>query len=187
MSEPKPRSRRLTRIFVNREFQVRMMRRAGLPLTIITTIFAILIYLYTPEKVTYTGDQLRVIGLGGLAVLFVFVWAGIHWSLWLFSSRVAGPLLALKNTLKEVAAGNLTARLTVRKRDELQEHTEHLNQTLESLQARVKRINQFCSFATREIIAMQESDPQNKNLSRMAELVESIEESLSDFQVTEKI
>ena len=85
-----------------------------------------------------------------------------------------------------VAAGDLTVRLRVRKKDELQEHTEHLNQTISSLQDRVKRINQFCGFATREVETMQQSDPGSKNLARMAELIRSIEESLEDFQVVVK-
>ncbi len=176
------RHRRLARIFINRGFQLRMLRRAVTPLLVSCLALCAALILFTPGE-SYSGGQLRLAGLVGLALVFLFGAGGVLWSLWLFSSRVAGPLLQLERTLGEMAAGDLTVRMRVRQRDELQEHTRHLNRTIESVQARVIRITQFCDFALRSIEEMQQTDPKNPSLSRMLDLVRSIQESVADFHV----
>lgn len=160
-----------------------MLRRALAPLLLLTVAFATVLFFLAPGAGSFSGQQIRWVGLAGLGSLFVFAAGGIFWSLWLFSSRVAGPLLQLQRTLEMMAAGDLTARMRVRKKDELQEHTDYLNRTVESLQNRVVRIKQFCDYTRRSIEEMQTRDPNNPNLSRMLDLVGSIEESVGDFRV----
>lgn len=177
------RQRRFARLFVNRGFQLRMLRRAVAPLLTLSIAVSAFLVAYTPLDGTFSGGQVRDLGLALLGGVLVFGMGGIIWSLWLFSSRVAGPLLQLERTLQEVSSGNLVVRMRVRERDELQEHTAHLNQTIESLQSRVVRINQFCEFARRSVEEMQAADPKNPNLERILDLVGSIEESVRDFKV----
>ena len=160
-----------------------MLRRAVSPLLALSLILGAVLFSYTPSERAYSAAELRTAGLLIILSLFLFGTGGIVWSVWLFSSRVAGPLLQLERTLREVAAGTLTARMRVRQRDELQEHTVHLNQTIESLQGRVVRITQFCDFARRSIEEMRQADPENERLARILDLVSSIEESVDDFHV----
>lgn len=178
-----PPQRRFARLFVNRGFQLRMLRRAVAPLLALSLSIGAVLVVYTPPGGVYSGTELRTFGLLGLTSLFLFGTGGIMWSLWLFSSRVAGPMLQLQRTLQEVASGNLVVRMRVRQRDELQEHTAHLNRTIESLQGRVVRITQFCEFARRSVQEMRAGDPENPNLARILDLVTSIEESVGDFHV----
>ncbi len=171
------------RFFINRAFQLRMMRRAGIPLTLITVTVAAAIYFFTGGGNNYSADQLRLAGYVGLALLFAFSWLGIYWSLWLYSSRIAGPLINLRHTLQEVAEGDLRVRMQTRKKDELKEQADHLNHTIISLQDRVKRINQFCAYTLNTIDEMREQNPDLGHLDKLRELTMSIQESVEDFKV----
>ncbi|MBI3395383.1 MAG: methyl-accepting chemotaxis protein [Spirochaetia bacterium] len=178
-ARPYVRNRRL----VDRFFQIRMLRRAGAPLVVSTIAAAVGIVFVTSGDRQFSSSELRWAVLGVLFLVNVIAFAGLTWSLFLYSSHLAGPLVNLRRTLEIVAKGDLTARSRVRKDDELQEHANHLNAAIGSLQARVKRINQFCKYTRSTIEDMKKTDPESKQLDRLLELVKSIEESIEDFRV----
>lgn len=165
------------------KFQFRMMRRAGLPVTVSALAALGGIYFVTDPLAGFEISDYRWIGIIGLAGLYIITMSGIVWSLFLYSSRLSGPLVGLRKTLQVVADGDLTARLKVRKNDELHEQAEHLNKTIISLQDRVKRINQFCKYTHTALEQMREKGENPESLDHLLGLVRSIEESVHDFKV----
>lgn len=51
----------------------------------------------------------------------------------LFSHRIAGPLPKIYRALDEIAQGNFSVRLTLRKKDELKELADHINKMAQKL------------------------------------------------------
>lgn len=160
-----------------------MLRRATAPVVLTTVVVVVLIWTATSIDHELHASELRWPALGVLLGFNIVSFLGVAWSLFLYSSRLAGPLVNLSRTLKSVAGGDLTVRARVRKDDELQEHAEHLNTTIMSVQDRIKRINQFCKFAHTTLDEMRASDPDSKEVGKMLDLVRSIEESVEDFRV----
>ncbi|HMU83211.1 MAG TPA: HAMP domain-containing protein [Leptospiraceae bacterium] len=167
------------------KFQLRLVRRAMLPLAVLSAAAMVVIWSATTGRHEYSMDELRWLGIGGVALLFVASLVGVGWSLMLYSSRLAGPLVHLEKTLAAIAAGDLSTRVHLRKDDELQEHAAHLNRTFMSLQDRVKRIHQYCRYA-RETVDRLAASPDVKDkdqLDQMRQLIGFIEEALQDFKV----
>ncbi len=160
-----------------------MLRRATAPVLLTTIVVIGFIWTATSIDRELHASELRWPALGVLVGFNIVSFLGVAWSLFLYSSRLAGPLVNLSRTLKSVAGGDLTVRARVRKDDELQEHAEHLNATIMSVQDRIKRINQFCKFAHTTLDEMRGSDPNSKEVDKMLDLVRSIEESVEDFRV----
>ena len=169
--------------FVDAKFQIRMMKRAALPISLVFIAAMAGVYVFTQPGGTYTVHDYRIMGFIGMSILFLASIAGIFWSLFLYSSRLAGPLKNLRRTLEIIASGDLTVRARVRKEDELQEQVEYLNRAILSIHERVKRIHQFCRYTRSTVEQMRQSGLTEKNLDQLLDLVKSIEESVTDFKV----
>ncbi len=167
------------------KFQLRLVRRTLLPLFLISTFAMAVIVFATSGEHTYTMSELRWMGLGGITALFLASLVGAGWSLMLYSSRLAGPLIHLEKTLEAIARGDLSTRVQLRKDDELQEHAAHLNKTFISLQDRVKRISQYCKYAraTVDKLAAAPDAVNKEQLDQMRGLIGFIEEAVQDFKV----
>lgn len=145
------------------------------------------IWFATGVQHDYTMSELRWMGIAGITALFLASLVGVAWSLVLYSTRLAGPLIHLEKVLGQIASGDLAARVQLRKSDELQEHGAHLNRAFISMADRVKRIHQYCKYTRTKIHEMTEkggSDPAvAAQLKQIEDLVGLIEEAVSDFKV----
>lgn len=175
------------RVPVKYKFQFRLIRRAMFPLLGLAGISMAVIWYATQGNHEYSMAQLRWMGWGGVIAFCLTSLLGVGWSLMLYSRRLAGPLMHLEKVLGQIAKGDLSTRIQLRKDDELQEHAAHLNLTFLSLQDRVKRIHQYCRYTqeTLEKLAGQDSlSPHEKSqLERIRELIRLIEEAVEDFRV----
>ncbi|MCE9596471.1 MAG: methyl-accepting chemotaxis protein [Spirochaetia bacterium] len=175
------------RVPLKYKFQFRLIRRAMFPLFALAILSMSIIWYATQGTHEYTMSQLRWMGWCGVVALCLASLIGVGWSLILYSRRLAGPLIHLEKVLAEIAKGDLSARIHLRKDDELQEHATHLNLTFLSLQDRVKRIHQYCRYTqeTLEKLVSQDSlSPHEKSqLERIRELIRLIEEAVGDFRV----
>jgi len=169
------------------KFQFRLVRRTLLPLLLFSLIASGIIIYATDGQHEYSMTSLRWMGLAGIACLWCASVMGVAWSLMLYSSRLAGPLIHLEKVLKQISDGDLYVRIKLRKDDELQEHAAHLNRTFLSLQDRVKRIHQYCRYTreTLEKLARQDSvtAQEKQQLDQLRELIRLIEEAVADFRV----
>lgn len=98
----------------------------------------------------------------------------------LLSHRIAGPLYRFEHDLEEMAKGDLTKRISLRKTDQLTELKEALNTMVDSLDQRIGRIKNSAS-RSKDLLSKKD-DPENiQKLSREIELLKS---EIDNFKVT---
>lgn len=100
--------------------------------------------------------ELALSATAGRAVQVLVVWVLVGLLLlgvvfWVLRVRVMGPLLELEAGLRRVAEGDLSARVTVRRTDELGRVAELFNETARVLQRRAEQQGRFA--AAGELIA----------------------------------
>lgn len=72
--------------------------------------------------------------LGGLGILYYYTLRQSH--------RIAGPVYVLENRLRELAQGNLTGRMRLRKGDYFQDTAELFNETVGTLREQVSTLSE---------------------------------------------
>jgi len=139
---------RRTRYFVERGFQLRFAR--------VVILFAFVSSVFTGLTIFYTtfmmlGERLAdVYPQGRLAEIFrnahlalavdlVVILPFIFYGSLVFSHRVAGPLPKIYNTLRQIGQGNFDIHLVLRKKDELKDLAEVINQMAKDLKEREKK------------------------------------------------
>ncbi len=139
---------RRTRYFVERGFQLRFAR--------VVILFAFVSSVFTGLTIFYTtfmmlGERLAdVYPQGRLAEIFrnahlalfvdlIVILPFIFYGSLVFSHRVAGPLPKIYNTLRQIGQGNFDIHLVLRKKDELKDLAEVINQMAKDLKEREKK------------------------------------------------
>jgi methyl-accepting chemotaxis protein len=137
--------------FVKKEFQFRFILKFCLILLIGVVISTGLLFLFSQDTLTSSFDQSRlVIKSTGLAILPSVLYtnlitlglitlATIIVTL-LVSHKIAGPMFRFEKELKEIGAGDLTRRVTLRERDQVTDMADRLNNMIASLQDKVIEI-----------------------------------------------
>ena len=135
------------RILIKRAFQLRYVGAILFFVLLITLISTITIYAaifpYLSEKLANVYPQGRLVMvlrnanmkvlMSTAVVLPIAVWFGI-----MFSHRIAGPWYRMEVILREIAEGSLTARVNLRKGDELQSLGDAINEVTDNLRAMAK-------------------------------------------------
>ena len=135
------------RILIKRAFQLRYVGAILFFVLLITLISTITIYAaifpYLSEKLANVYPQGRLVMvlrnanmkvlMSTAVVLPIAVWVGI-----MFSHRIAGPWYRMEVILREIAEGSLTARVNLRKGDELQSLGDAINEVTDNLRAMAK-------------------------------------------------
>lgn len=106
------------------------------------------------------------IGISGILV-FVYV-----------SHRIAGPLFRFEKSLEEVASGNLSHRIKLRKTDQLTELQESLNRLIERVDSDIQDIKQDVSRAQKII----KENP--SNVEALKEAIENLKKKLEAFKTS---
>lgn len=101
----------------------------------------------------------------------------------LFSHRIAGPLYRFEKTLKQIEDGDLTARINLRKSDQLTEIKEAFNSLTHSLDARVGKIKAHLSEIERALAIS--NDPQAS--ARILEILKRLKDEIRHFKVTSNL
>jgi HAMP domain-containing protein len=95
-------------------------------------LFTTAVALSTEERAFLEHEFfITLIALGMCSALFLI---GMTALLLRYSHRIAGPLYHFQRVLREVTSGNRSARITLRKSDELQELARDFNQMMDSLE-----------------------------------------------------
>ena len=97
-------------------------------------------------------------------VLIALVWRGSILS----SHRIAGPVYVFARQIRAVGAGDLTARINLRDKDQFMEEAAEINAGLDALQARVESIKNLAA----ELEGMQETGGDTG--AQVARLVEEL-------------
>src|SRR5574337_505141 len=103
------------------------------------------------------------------AMVGVFILLGFHSVL--VSHRVAGPLFGFRRTLKEIGEGDLTARATIRRFDYLWKEADSINEMLDGLGGRFRRLQEEYGRAYAMWLQFKDSLPPEmaEELSRRSE------------------
>ena len=93
--------------------------------------------------------------------------------------------MRIQRTFEDALHGDLTQRIRLREKDELRETAEQLNHMLDSLQSRIRRIDQMSRFMHDTLEAMLlEAPPEKKEqLLKLDDLARGVKEAIADFKL----
>jgi methyl-accepting chemotaxis protein len=138
--KPKKRVRKIHNYLVSKEIQFRMVITNFLYLCLISLVLILTIlspYFYDIFNddelwVQYLSAKTFIVLLDRLfiALPLIFVISFIHFIV--LTHRFCGPVMNIKNTMQEVARGNLTRKVYLRKNDFLKEEAATLNHMIDN-------------------------------------------------------
>lgn len=92
-------------------------------------------------KWSFIIDDIFYSNLIKLSICFALFLIIMFYTVFKLTHRYYGPLVSILRFLKELQAGNYTARIKLRKKDELQELADNLNLLAETLQKKYPPTN----------------------------------------------
>ena len=113
-----------------------------------------------------------VIGMGIIGMV-VFV---------LLSHRIAGPLYRFEKTLEAIESGDLTTRISLRKKDEITELKSGLNAAIDSLDIRLGKIKN--GLIDLRSILKSHSPADQEAMQTLNAVIDSLENELGHFKVS---
>jgi len=102
------------------------------------------------------------VAAGEIILVTVTVFYGVK-----TSNRTAGPVYRLKKVVREVADGDLTIRIRLRKRDHLKDLATEVNAAIEILETRIAAIQQSSRKLRQTIDNHENSDTAHAELDRL--------------------
>ncbi len=111
--------------------------------------------------------------------LAVFVLLGVH-SLYV-SHRIAGPLYRFRKTFEEVAGGNLSIKLRIRKHDYLRRDESSINEMIASLRTRVGNVRKHQKDVSARVTTLK-SSMTSLELPEAASCLEELEKSARELE-----
>ena len=151
MAEEKQQFHRRKQHFIKKGYQTRFILKFCLLVLVGAVISSVLLYWLAQGSLTSTYENSRLavrststailpaviwtnlITLGLVAVATVFVVLYV-------SHKIAGPLFRFEKELSEIAEGDLTKVIHLRRRDEVTEMADSLNRMTASLRERLKEL-----------------------------------------------
>lgn len=121
------------------------------------------------------------------AVFLVFALLAIH-SIFV-SHRIAGPLYRFRSTLRAVADGDLSSRVTLRKHDYLVEDLDVLKQMIASLRTKIRSIEEPYEEARALVMTLEHAmdrgsrEDMAQTIERLRRQMERIQVSLDHFRI----
>ena len=139
--KPKKRPRKLQNYLISKDIQLRMVITNFLYLCLISLVLILTVlspYFYDIFNddelwVQYLSAKTFIVLLDRLiiALPLIFVISFIHFIV--LTHRFCGPMINIKNTMQEVARGNFTRKVYLRKNDFLKEEAATLNHMIDQL------------------------------------------------------
>lgn len=110
----------------------------------------------------------------------------------LLSHRIAGPLYRIQRFLKSVANGDLSAKLVLRKGDELQDLAGSINEMTDDLKNRVKKLKSLVNMSNLELEKLKralgkelpEINVVKAEVVDLTNTLKELEERLSEYHLT---
>ncbi|NIM18911.1 MAG: HAMP domain-containing protein [Candidatus Latescibacteria bacterium] len=147
-----PKSGRRTKVIIDKHFQLRTSL-VGVLYILAVGVFVAFPFAYLmratngllvgyPSDLAASFEKLQgIIIISGSFFLLSIMVAWIYFSL-LRTHKVAGPIVNIVRIINEYAKGNFSARVTLRRHDELQTLAKSLNNMAEALTARERTLNE---------------------------------------------
>lgn len=182
--------------FIKKGFQINFSIRF-LMLIVIEAILLVGLFWYMSHNTLttgYVGSQLRIENTSRfflpsmmIANLIVVVIVGLTGLIGLIfiSHKIAGPLYRFEDSLKEISGGDLTHRISTRKKDQLKDLSDSLNGFTAAMDEKVFRIKQSMQYSINEITELQNKiSSDDKKYIEIEQLVQDLANRLNIMQST---
>jgi len=158
-------------------------------MVLLAAIFAPSIVIFISEDVPLSA---RAEAANAFLLLNRYMWPGIAAIILLFGAvsifithRVAGPLFVIERMINQIAGGNLSTRIKLRKGDDLIEFEQSMNRMAEKLEASLSELQE----RTRNLSAMARDpalDPSSGKQAKVLAEAEGIEKVLAQYTFGKK-
>jgi methyl-accepting chemotaxis protein len=185
---------RRTKYLIAARFQMKYVGLVLLIMFLTFTLCSIVIYFtmmgFMGEKLARVYPQGRLIYLLNVAnlrmILTVLLLSPLIFILGIFlSHRIAGPIYRMEKFLKGVSVGDVSTRITLRKKDELVTLADSMNSVADSIQEAVSDEKSHARTALDEIARLKQMvDSKSTDHASMAASVNKINGELEDLKKT---
>lgn len=176
--------------FIKREFQTRFILKFCGLLILASVISGLILYLFSrgTATTTFVNSRLSImstvdyilpvlIGSSIIAVVLVSIATAVLVKY--LSHRIAGPLVKIEKSAREVGAGNLNPKVVLRSTDEISKQAECFNQMTEKLKTHLLEIKARARDLGREIDNLKTHDASKK----LSEKKEKLNKAIAYFKV----
>lgn len=136
-------------------------------------------------RVQSTGEYLRPLFVRVNIISFMFVSLAFIVAAFLIIKKTSGPLYRMSKDISKVAAGDLTADISLRKGDDFRDVAHELDIMVKSLRNRFSSLNEQYKICSLELEKGDITDTQKCNLESIASQIETIELELSRFKIND--
>lgn len=177
--------------FIKKKFQMNFIVKFGL-LLLLESILIIALFMYISKNTLTTGYAHSILKVENtqnffiipftLVSLICFTAIGLAGMIvfTLFSHRIAGPLYRFEKILQQIGAGDLTANVKLRKKDQLEEFEKLINILVNTLDNRMGSIKRNLEQAQELLLKI--DDPEA--VSELNKKFNLIKDEINHFKVT---
>ena len=177
--------------FIKKKFQMNFIVKFGL-LLLLESILIIALFMYISKNTLTTGYAHSILKVENtqnffiipftLVSLICFTAIGLAGMIvfTLFSHRIAGPLYRFEKILQQIGAGDLTANVKLRKKDQLVEFEKLINILVNTLDNRMGSIKRNLEQAQELLLKI--DDPEA--VSELNKKFNLIKDEINHFKVT---
>jgi methyl-accepting chemotaxis protein len=177
-----------TNYFVDRNFQFRFASLGVMSLLVFLGVTSLIFYwgLGTVESIPVreqvTSILTDILPYIGPAILLVLVPFGVYYLL--LSHRICGPVRRISDSLQRIRNGERYFTLSVRSTDYLLSVADEINQLLESLRTRERKLERVSTKVSnlQQDLEDLDEDADLADIEPLTEACESIQDTLNDLQ-----
>ncbi len=153
--------------FIRKDFQGKFVLRFFLTILIGAVIFTVIFSLFSAHTITVTYDDAtlkidktpralftEIVRAYGVYIFLLGL--GISLVSLFLSHRIAGPIYRLEKTMEEIARGNLSLKITLRRKDELKELATAMNGMIGILSGQIRDIKDRAGLVEDEVFKLLE-------------------------------
>lgn len=176
--------------FIKREFQTKFILKFCGLLILASVISGLILYLFSrgTATTTFVNSRLSImstvdyilpvlIGSSLIAVVLVSIATAVLVKY--LSHRIAGPLVKIEKSVREVGEGNLNLKIALRSTDEISKQAECFNEMIGKLKTHLLEIKARARDLGREIDSLKTRDA----FKSLSEKKEKLDEAIAYFKV----
>ncbi len=196
MNHPAARTYKRKNYFIDTRFQTRFILKFSALVVLGAGVTMLLLYLFSQNSTTVafvkarvsvmtTADFLFPLLLQTVAVVTVLVGGAAVGVMLFVSHKIAGPLFRFKQTFRELAAGNFSNQVKLRKDDQLAEVAADFNDMISTVRARLIAAHAALDGVQEELRAIGEEnvgEGQRKHFAELKQKVKELERAIIFFR-----
>jgi len=157
---------RRSRVVINRKFQYQYSL-VTVSLTVLLVNLFVIINALIPDSMGLSLTTAQTLLLAFIEVILI---GGVWWGSLIASHKIAGPLFVIVKQMENLADGDMTARVRLRKKDVFQNEAVTINNCIEELQERLHDVKSI----VRSLEQLEDADSKQR-----AELMAQLNQKLS--------